>query len=161
MSKEIEKFNKECAEEIRIQGSNLDLKQKSIEWLNEANNHKYSYHFKWMNRPIIQYPQDIQMMQELIMEIKPDLIIETGIAHGGSILLSASMLALLDLSDSVANNENYDISKTNRKVLALDIDIREHNKKEILDASNLLKPKNLPAVIVIPDLLTPGIRDKI
>ena len=133
MSKEIEKFNKECAEEIRIQGSNLDLKQKSIEWLNEANNHKYSYHFKWMNRPIIQYPQDIQMMQELIMEVKPDLIIETGIAHGGSILLSASMLALLDLSDSVANNENYDISKTNRKVLALDIDIREHNKKEILD----------------------------
>ena len=128
MSKEIEKFNKDCAEEIRIQGSNHDLKQKSIEWLQEANNHKYSYHFKWMNRPIIQYPQDIQMMQELIMEVKPDLIIETGIAHGGSILLSASMLALLDLSDSVANNENYDISKTNRKVLALDIDIREHNK---------------------------------
>jgi hypothetical protein len=77
VSKEIEEFNKECAEEILIQGNNHDLKQKSIEWLNEANNHKYSYHFKWMNRPIIQYPQDIQMMQELIMEVKPDLIIET------------------------------------------------------------------------------------
>ena len=71
------------------------------------------------------------------MEVKPDLIIETGIAHGGSILLSASMLALLDLSDSVANNENYDISKTNRKVLALDIDIREHSKYiEMLEGSS-------------------------
>jgi cephalosporin hydroxylase len=133
MDDEIKRFEKECAEEILIQGNNHDLKQKSIEWLNEANNHKYSYHFKWMNRPIIQYPQDIQMMQELIMEVKPDLIIETGIAHGGSILLSASMLALLDLSDSIGNDEKYDISNSQRKVLALDIDIREHNKKEILN----------------------------
>ncbi len=133
MNDEIKRFEKECAEEILVQGNNHDLSQKSIEWLNEANNHKYSYHFKWMNRPIIQYPQDIQMMQELIMEVKPDLIIETGIAHGGSVLLSSSMLALLDLSDSIKNNENYDISKSQRKVLALDIDIREHNKREILN----------------------------
>jgi cephalosporin hydroxylase len=133
MSDEIKKFEKDCEEEILTQGNNNELRQKSIDWLKNANNHKYSYHFKWMNRPIIQYPQDIQMMQELIMEVKPDLIIETGIAHGGSILFSASMLALLDLSDSIGNNENYDISKSQRKVLALDIDIREHNKKEILN----------------------------
>ena len=67
------------------------------------------------------------------MKVKPDLIIETGIAHGGSLLLSASMLALLDLSNSIENNENYDISNSQRKVLALNIDIREHNKKEILN----------------------------
>jgi cephalosporin hydroxylase len=133
MSDEIKQFEKDCREEILIQGNSHDLKQKSIEWLNEANKHKYSYHFQWMNRPIIQYPQDIQMMQELIMKVKPDLIIETGIAHGGSLLLSASMLALLDLSNSIENNENYDISNSQRKVLALDIDIREHNKKEILN----------------------------
>ena len=133
MSDEIKKFEKDCEEEILQQGSNNELKQKSIEWLRNANNHKYSYHFKWMNRPIIQYPQDIQMMQELIMEVEPDLIIETGIAHGGSILFSASMMALLDLSDSIKNNENYDITNSQRKVLALDIDIREHNKKEILN----------------------------
>jgi len=85
-----------------------------------------------MDRPIIQYPTDIQMMQELIMKVKPDLIIETGIAHGGSVLFSASMLALLDLSDAIEKKETYEFSKTQRKVLALDIEIREHNKKEIL-----------------------------
>ena len=63
------------------------------------------------------------------MEVKPDLNWNS-IAHGGSILLSASMLALLDLSDSVANNENYDISKTDRKVLALDIDIESIIRKK-------------------------------
>lgn len=133
MNEEINKFNKECEDEIQSQGKNDGLKRKSIEWLNEANNHKYSYHFKWMNRPIIQYPQDIHMMQELIMKVKPDLIIETGIAHGGSILFSASMLALLDLSESIENNKDYNFLNSKRKVLALDIDIREHNKKEILN----------------------------
>lgn len=131
MSKEIEKFNKDCAEEIRIQGSNNDLKQKSIEWLNEANNHKYSYHFKWMNRPIIQYPQDIQMMQELIMEVKPDLIIETGIAHGGSVIMSASALALLDICEAIKNKQKFDPNKSNRKVIGIDIDIRKHNRSAI------------------------------
>ena len=131
MNEEINKFNKECEDEIQSQGKNDGLKRKSIEWLNEANNHKYSYHFKWMNRPIIQYPQDIHMMQELIMKVKPDLIIETGIAHGGSILFSASMLALLDLSESIENNKDYNFLNSKRKVLALDIDIREHNRQAI------------------------------
>ena len=125
-------FQQECEEEIDIQGNNLELRAKSMDWLINANSNKYSYHFRWMDRPIIQYPQDIQMMQELIMKVRPDLIIETGIAHGGSIIFSASMLALLDLHESIEKKETYNFSESKRKVLALDIDIREHNKAEIL-----------------------------
>ena len=132
MNEKNKKFQEECDKEILLQGNDLDLKAKSLDWLITANNNKYSYHFRWVDRPIIQYPQDIQMMQELIMKVKPDLIIETGIAHGGSVIFSASMLALLDLQESIEKNETYDFSKSKRKVLAIDIDIREHNKIEIL-----------------------------
>ncbi|MFA6321559.1 MAG: cephalosporin hydroxylase family protein [Candidatus Omnitrophota bacterium] len=82
---------------------------------------KYSYNFRWLGRPIIQYPQDIIAMQEIIWRVKPDLIIETGIAHGGSIVFSASMLALLEISGAIDRG----------KVLGIDIDIRKHNKSEI------------------------------
>jgi cephalosporin hydroxylase len=77
---------------------------------------KYSYNFRWMGRPIIQYPQDIMAMQEIIWDVKPDLIIETGIAHGGSLIFYASLMTLLG---------------NNGHVLGIDIDIREHNRKEI------------------------------
>ncbi|MDA9079013.1 cephalosporin hydroxylase family protein [Gammaproteobacteria bacterium] len=133
MDDEIKAFQEDCAKEIQLQGEDLALKEKSLEWLLHANSKKYSYHFSWMGRPIIQYPQDIQMMQELVMRVKPDLIIETGIAHGGSALFSASMLALLDLSDALQSKQPYDPLLTKRKVIAIDIDIREHNKKQILE----------------------------
>ena len=61
---------------------------------------KYSYNFKWYGRPIIQYPQDIVALQEIIWNVKPDLIIETGIAHGGSLIFSASNLLTLDLIET-------------------------------------------------------------
>lgn len=77
--------------------------------------HKYSYNFDWLGRPIIQYPQDIVAMQELIWNVKPDLIIETGIAHGGSLIFYASMLELLGRG----------------QVLGIDVDIRVHNRREI------------------------------
>jgi cephalosporin hydroxylase len=82
---------------------------------------KYSYNFSWLGRPIIQYPQDIVAMQELIWNIQPDLIIETGIAHGGSLIFSASMLELNAICGG-----NPDAS-----VLGIDIDIRAHNRVEI------------------------------
>ena len=88
--------------------------------MDTANSGKYSYHFEWMGRPIIQYPQDIMAMQELIWEVKPDLIIETGIAHGGSLIFSASMLELVA---SCTGSEG--------EVLGVDIDIRSHNRKAI------------------------------
>lgn len=113
---EIEKFKQECKENIELQGKNQPLHKATSDFLKESINSRYSYNFKWMGRPIIQYPQDIVIMQELIWDIKPDLIIETGIAHGGSLIFYASILELIGKGE----------------ILGIDIDIREHNKKEIL-----------------------------
>ena len=87
----------------------------------------YTYRFTALGRPIIQYPQDMVAMQELIWSIKPDLIIETGIAHGGSLIFSASMLALLDMCDAIENGSSFNPIESKRKVLGVDIDIRSHN----------------------------------
>jgi cephalosporin hydroxylase len=92
---------------------------------------KYSYNFSWQDRPIIQYPQDIVAMQELIWSVQPDLIIETGIAHGGSLIFSASMLALLDMADAIYTGEMINPRISKRKVLGLDIDIRPLNLEAI------------------------------
>jgi cephalosporin hydroxylase len=88
---------------------------------------QYSYNWFWLGRPIIQYPQDICAMQELVWWIKPDVIVETGIAHGGSLVLSASLLAMLDLCDATTSGEMLDPTKPKRKVIGVDIDIRAHN----------------------------------
>lgn len=92
---------------------------------------KYSYNFFWLGRPIIQYPQDICALQEIIWAVKPDLIIETGIAHGGSLILSASMLALIDYCEAVENQTVLDPGAAKRRVLGIDIDIRAHNRAAI------------------------------
>ena len=94
---------------------------------------KYSYNFFWLGRPIIQYPQDIVAIQEIIWKVKPDLIIETGIAHGGSLILSASILTILDSIDAEKKGVKLEPTKSNRKVIGIDIDIRAHNKKAIED----------------------------
>lgn len=88
----------------------------------------YSYNYSWLGRPVIQYPQDMMAMQELIWKVKPDLIIETGIAHGGSLIFSASMLALLDVCDAEAG---IAATGSRRKVLGIDVDIRPHNRAAI------------------------------
>lgn len=131
MSKEYYRFKDETKIEIRSQGSNLELSKRTKDWFNAANNLKYSYHFEYLGRPIIQYPQDIIAMQELIWDIRPDLIIETGIAHGGSLIFSASMLALLDLCDAIESGKVIDPKVSTRKVLGVDIDIRAHNRAAI------------------------------
>lgn len=91
---------------------------------------RYSYNFSWFSRPIIQYPQDIVAFQEIVSLVEPDLIIETGIAHGGSLVLSASLLCLLDVM------EGLDPRQSPRKVVGVDIDIRPHNR-QALDAHPL------------------------
>ena len=111
--------------------SDTDLRRDSIDWLRRTLAYQYSYNHSWMNRPIIQYPQDIVAIQELIWEIKPDLIIEAGIAHGGSLILSASMLALLDYCEAVEAGKTLDPKASRRRVLGIDIDIREHNRTAI------------------------------
>jgi cephalosporin hydroxylase len=93
--------------------------------------YNYTYRFTALGRPIVQLPQDMVSMQELIWKIKPDLIIETGIAHGGSLILSASMLALLDMCDAIEEKKELNPSVSKRKVLGIDIDIRPHNRDAI------------------------------
>ena len=127
----IELFKQQCRDEIAAMGRDEELHTRSLDWVIAASESKYTYHFEFFGRPIIQFPQDMVMMQELILRIKPDLIIETGIAHGGSLILSASMLALLDMSDAIQAGESFNPSNSKRKVLGIDIDIRAHNREAI------------------------------
>jgi len=125
-------FKNEVKENIRRLGETPELPKKSLDWMLAAGvAGAYTYNFSWQGRPIIQYPQDIVAMQELIWEIKPDLVIETGIAHGGSLIFSASMLALLDMCDAIEAGEMLDPKNSRRKVLGIDIDIRAHNRAAI------------------------------
>jgi cephalosporin hydroxylase len=104
------------AESRRQLGSDPELQALGRAFMRRSIELRYSYQFDWMGRPIIQYPQDIVAVQEIIWRTKPDLIVETGIAHGGSVLFSASMLELLGGTG---------------RVVAVDIDIRAHNRREI------------------------------
>ena len=110
---EFEKRNRLFIEQMT---SDVSLKKLAREWFISSSRYEYSYHFTWLGRPIIQFPQDIIAIQEIIWRVKPKLIIETGIAHGGSLIFYASMLELIG-SDG--------------HVLGIDIDIREHNRVEI------------------------------
>lgn len=116
-----EQFKKECINEIKAQGRGPEFQALSRKWITKAQTLRYSYHFEWLGRPIIQYPQDIVAMQELTWSVQPDLIIETGIAHGGSLIFSASMLELNAVCGGPANAE----------VLGIDIEIRPHNREAI------------------------------
>jgi cephalosporin hydroxylase len=109
-------FEEERKEYINLLANDKKLREDSLAWLTNVSVHKYSYNFSWMGRPIIQFPQDIIAMQEIIWQVKPRLIIETGIAHGGGLIFYASMLELL---------------KNDGVVLGIDIDIRQHNRLEI------------------------------
>jgi cephalosporin hydroxylase len=127
-----EQFEKEVTENIKRLGSEITLPLQSLSWmLRSGIVGDYTYNFRWQGRPIIQYPQDMVAMQELIWQIKPDLIIETGIAHGGSLIMNASMLAMLDLCDAIDSGDTIDPARSKRKVLGIDIDIREHNREAI------------------------------
>lgn len=125
---EIEKFKQEVVSRIAENGSNDAFKKCAQDFILASTIPKYSYNFEWMGRPIIQYPQDMAAMQEIIWEVRPDLIIETGIAHGGSLIFSASMLALLDFTDAIQQKYALNPGQSKRKVLGLDIDIRPHNR---------------------------------
>ena len=111
----IEAYKEECNKRIELQGTNQLLLKTTHEFTEATIRSGYSYNFSWMGRPIIQYPQDMIAMQEIIWEVQPDLIIETGIAHGGSLIYYASVMELIGKGE----------------VLGIDIDIRQHNRAEI------------------------------
>jgi cephalosporin hydroxylase len=130
-SNEYLNFLQECKSQISNYPLDLEWKKLSNEWLYKAFKKKYMYNFESLGRPIIQTPVDMIAIQEIIWEIKPDLIIETGIAHGGSLIMSASMLAMLDICEAIDSEENFNPKESKRKVLGIDIDIRKHNREAI------------------------------
>ena len=125
------KFENEMTERISSISKNKGLIDSAQAFMFESIAAGYSYNYHWMGRPIIQYPQDMAAMQELVWKVKPDLIIETGIAHGGSLFMNASFLALLDYCDDISSGETLDPKTPKRKVLGIDIDIRPHNLESI------------------------------
>lgn len=135
MNDPIRQFYKEREDRINSYAKNEALKEAATHFNVESNKAQYSYNFSWMGRPIIQYPQDMIAMQEIIWQLKPDLIIETGIAHGGSLIYYASILELIG----------------NGEILGIDIDIREHNRKEIEQHPMFKRIKMLQGSSVSPD----------
>ena len=113
---EVSKFAAEVAGNIEALKADSELQEMSRTWLQMAGKHRYSYNFSWLGRPIIQHPTDMLALQEIIWNVRPNLIIETGIAHGGSLIFSASILELIG-GDGI--------------VVGIDIDIRSHNRVEI------------------------------
>lgn len=120
MQDKIKEFDEECRERVRSYEQNIALKKSAKDFMTSSTIPKYSYNFKWMGRPIIQYPQDMIAMQEIIWEIQPELIIETGIAHGGSLIYYASLLELIASCGGRSG-----------RVLGIDIEIRSHNRRAI------------------------------
>jgi len=108
-----DEFQARNATMVAKQASNIVLQGDSHHWLEAASKHEYSYHFTWQNVPIIQHPQDVMALQEIIWATRPDLIVETGIARGGSLLFYASMMELMKPREGCV-------------VFGVDIDIKPH-----------------------------------
>lgn len=127
----VAQFRAERAARLQGYAADAGFQALSRQWLQASMERMYVYNFDWMGRPIIQYPQDMVAMQELVWRVRPDLIIETGIAHGGSLVLSASLLAMLDMCDAIETGTTIDPRASKRKVLGIDIDLRAHNAEAL------------------------------
>jgi len=114
-------FDEEVEARIVANRRNAALRKAADTFMRESTGPKYSYNFSWLGRPIIQYPQDIVAMQELVWAVQPDLIVETGIAHGGSLIMYASLLELNAACGGPPDS----------RVVGVDIDIRAHNRAAI------------------------------
>lgn len=108
-------FDEETSQRIKDLQANGALKSSANGFMQTSIDAKYSYNFSWMGRPIIQYPQDMIAMQEILWDVRPDLVIETGIAHGGSLVYYASLCELMG----------------HGAVVGIDIEIRAHNREAI------------------------------
>lgn len=118
----LKKYRLDALKRAKSYQKNDALQQAWQTFHNEIVKAKYAYNFFWLGVPILQAPQDLQAWQEIIWEVKPDLILETGIAYGGSLIFNASMLAILEVCGEIEKGD----------VLGIDIDIRPHNKEAIL-----------------------------
>ena len=113
-------FIQEHDERIKSFASDDEFIRVSKLWRSMALERKYMNNFSWLGRPSIQFPGDVMAVQELISAIRPTLVIETGIAHGGSLILSASLMKMNNI---------------NGRVIGVDIDIRDHNRTAITNHS--------------------------
>lgn len=136
-------FEDEKLARIEANGKDAEFQKQSRDWLEESMRRYYVYNFSWLGRPIIQNPIDMVAMQEIIWDVKPDLIIETGIAHGGSLIFSASMLALNSTCGGPADAE----------VLGIDIDIRAHNRKAIEEHPLFNRITMIEGSSIAPDII--------
>jgi len=148
----VEDFRSRVAASIRGMGQDRDFLGLSNIWVRESIRHNYAQNFTWLGRPIIQVPQDVYAIQELIWACRPDLVIETGIAHGGSLVLSASILALLDYCDAVEAGVALDPMASRRKVVGIDIDIRPHNRAAIEAHPMRHKIKTIQGSSIAPEV---------
>ena len=139
----IKQFEIERDARIEQLGKDVEFQAQSRDWLEQSMRKQYVYNFSWLGRPVIQNPIDLIAVQEIIWRVQPDLIIETGIAHGGSIIFSASMLELLALCGG----------KQDARVLGIDIDIREHNRDAILAHPMSRRISMLEGSSVAPDIV--------
>lgn len=119
----VQQFFDEREADIRAMGKDDELRRKSLDWMLHADKYKYTYNYTWMGRPIIKFPSDIVIQQELMWKLRPDLVIETGIAHGGSIIFTSSMMEMMGIEG---------------EVVAVDIDIRKHNR-ELIESHPMYK----------------------
>ena len=110
-------FQEKAESDSKKLGMDSEILKKSIETMVELDRYNYTYLWTWLGLPIIQFPADIVATQEVIFKSKPNVIIETGVARGGSVVFLASMLKLLDI-DGI--------------VIGVDVDIRTHNREAIL-----------------------------
>lgn len=129
-------FETDGVHEIERMGADDALAASTREWMDRATQHKYSYHFSWMGVPIIQFPQDIMAMQEILWRVRPDLVIETGIARGGSILFYAAMMEMMGIEG---------------QVVGIDIDVRAHNRARIEDHPMAGRIEMIEASSIAPD----------
>lgn len=137
-------FEQEVKERIAANGENSNLRDDATAFMKSSLSSQYSYNFSWLGRPIIQYPQDIVAMQEIIWSVQPDLIIETGIAHGGSLIFSASMLEL----NAACGGPQHAL------VVGIDIDIRPHNRAAIEAHPMFKRIKMFQGSSIGPEIVT-------
>jgi len=124
---DIDAFQRECAANIAAQGRDAELARLSREWIARSARHKYVYNWRWCGLPIIQLPPDVLVTQEIVWDVRPDVIVETGVARGGSMTFSASLLAMLDAAEATGRTP----AGSPRRVIGIDIEIRPHNRAAI------------------------------
>lgn len=143
----IQEHYQQAIQRANAQASDRSITQPAEHFFARSHQLQYSYNFSWLSRPIIQYPQDIVAFQEVVSQVKPDLILETGIAHGGSLVLSASLLCLLDVM------EGLDPRQSPRKVVGVDIDIRPHNRKALDEHPLRFKMELIQGSSIDPEII--------